>query len=247
MKWYNADLHIHSVLSPCGDLEMSPNSVMQMCLQKNLDIIAITDHNSMANCLAYKKVAFRYGITLLYGIEVQTSEEAHLIVLFDEWEQADGFNQELYASLLPLMNDPDYFGDQVVVNNEEEIVRFEEKALINSSVWSLDEMIDKINSYGGFYFPAHEDAATYSIIAQLGFLPEYIDFPAVGITAKCNLEKLFTNYPYLKKYTLLRNSDAHYLKDIASGYSRFFISEPTVKEIALACQNMGERKILIDN
>ena len=109
MRWYKADLHIHSVLSPCGSLEMSPRALMPIVKAAGLDIIAITDHNSVANCLAYQEVAKEFGITLLYGVEVQSAEEVHCIVLFDEWQQADDFAAELYKTLLPIANDPEYF------------------------------------------------------------------------------------------------------------------------------------------
>ncbi len=245
MKWYNADLHIHSVLSPCGDLDMSPQNVIHALKAKQIDIFAITDHNRMLNFKAYQSRANQEGITCILGIEVQTSEEIHLVALFDDHEKGFEFQTELYDSLIPINNDPDYFGDQVILNENEEILGFEERALINSSMWTLDECYEKVKEYEGFCFPAHEDASSYSIIAQLGFIPDYPDFKAIGITAKCNTEILFTKYPQLKKYTLIRSSDAHYPKDIASGISRFFIEAPTVEEIEKACMRTDGRKIEI--
>lgn len=244
MRWFNADLHIHSVLSPCGDLNMSPDIIINHLLEKHIDIFAITDHNRMLNYPAFLKKATENNLTCLLGIEVQTQEEIHLIALFDSFEKGKAFETELYDSLLPLKNDPDYFGDQVIIDEYNQILGFEEKALINSSIWSLDETVEKIIQYNGFCFPAHEDAPAYSIIAQLGFIPKYLDFPAIGISAKCNTENLFTNYPILKKYTLIRCSDAHYPQDIASGFTKFFLERPTVQEISLACRGLEGRKLL---
>ena len=43
---FKADLHIHTVLSPCGDLEMSPTAIVDRALSRGLDMIAISDHNT---------------------------------------------------------------------------------------------------------------------------------------------------------------------------------------------------------
>lgn len=243
MRWYKADLHIHSVLSPCGSLEMAPKALMQKVKEVGLDIIAITDHNSMSNCLAYQQVAKEFDITCVYGVEVQSAEEIHVIVLFDDWHKANGFASELYDSLLPIDNDPDYFGDQVVINSSEEIVRFEERALINSSMWSFDQVIDYVQNYDGFMFPAHVDAVSYSIIGQLGFVPSQKEIFALGLTAKCDVKSFLEQNEYLKDYCFIQNSDAHYLNQIGSAYTEFFLEAPTVSEIKKACLKQADRKI----
>ncbi len=240
-KWYKADLHIHSVLSPCGDLEMSPSVVINKLIERNVDMFAITDHNSMANYEAYNFHAQKAGIKCFPGIEIQTAEEVHLVALFDDYEKAKKLARQCYLSLMPIENDPDYFGDQVLIDEEENLVGFENRALINSSVWTLEETVEKIRSFDGFCFPAHEDALSFSITAQLGFIPEVLDFSAVGITAKCDKENLFTKFPYFLKYALIRNSDAHYPQDIASGTTEFFIKDRSVKEIELATKGLDGR------
>ncbi|MDN5353478.1 MAG: 3,5-nucleoside bisphosphate phosphatase [Candidatus Cloacimonadota bacterium] len=222
---------------------MSPSSVMQTAKNKGLDLIAITDHNSMANCGVYAKAARDYKLDFWYGVEVQTAEEIHVLALFDDPEPALEFDKELYNSLLPIENDPEFFGDQVVIDSKANIVRFEKRALINSSIWTFDEAIKKIQSVGGFAFPAHVDAQTYSVIAQLGFIPTNISLPAVGISAKAKPQMVRQNFPQLKNYNLIQNSDAHYLKDIGSGYTDFYLEKPTVAELKMACKNEKGRKI----
>lgn len=243
MKWYKADLHIHSVLSPCGSLEMSPDVVIKKAKEQQLDIIAITDHNSMANSEVYIKKAKKAGLTCFWGLEAQSSEEIHVIALFDDGTKALDFANLLYNSLLPIDNDPDYFGDQVIIDENDEIVKFEEKALINSSMFSYEELVNNIQNAGGFAFPAHVDAHTYSVIAQLGFVPDYPKVTALGLTAKCKIQDFVAKNEYIKKYALIKNSDAHYPNDIGKAYTEFFLKEPTVAEIALACQNIDERSI----
>ena len=242
LNWYRADLHIHSVLSPCGGLEMSAKNVMQRVKELGISIIAITDHNSMANCAVYKQAAEEMGITCFWGVEIQTSEEIHLIALFASEIEAQSFDKELYQSLLPIDNNPDFFGDQVVIDKDENIVCFETRALINSSMWSLDEVVEKLKGYDSFFYPAHIDAEAFSVLGQLGFLPTELKFDALGVTASCNLERFLTSNPTLKGYSLLKSSDAHYLKDLGSGYTDFYLEKPTLNEMRLACQNKCTRK-----
>ncbi len=245
MRWFKADLHVHSVLSPCAGLEMSPRAVMQAAQSQGIDIIAITDHNSCANSKVYAEAAKESGLAYIFGIEVQTAEEIHTVALFETAEQACSFSSKLYESLLPLDNDPEFFGDQVVIDAEENIKRFEKKALVNSSVWNLETTLDKISENGGFYFPAHVDVESYSLLGQLGFVPTAAKIDALGITAKCDVEAFLQANPDLKQYALIRNSDAHYLADIASGYSEFYLQEPTLTEIIMACRKQAGRKIKI--
>jgi len=243
LRLYKTDLHLHSVLSPCGDLEMSPKAVMKKASEMGIEIIAVTDHNSMANSCVYQRSAVQFGIHYIYGVEIQTAEEIHVIALFDNWEIARKFNKELFNSLLPIKNDPEYFGDQIVIDDEENIVRIINKALLNSSIWTFETVLKKIEAYGGFGFPAHVDAYTNSVISQLGFIPQNSKIIAVGITAHCDVEGLLKKYPYLKDYALIRNSDAHYLADIGSGTTDFYLEEPSLSEIILACKNEKKRKI----
>ncbi len=243
MKCYRADLHIHSVLSPCGSLKMSPKNIFENAKKNKINLLAITDHNSMKNCLSYKKVALKYKINFLFGVEIQTAEEIHLIALFDDNDNAMSFDNLLYESLLPVKNNPEFFGDQVIIDENENILGFEEKALINSSVWDLETTINNVLNYNGFCFPAHIDAPTFSIISQLGFIPDNLKIEALGITKKCNLKKLIDKFPYLKKYAFIKNSDAHYPNDVGSGYTEFYLNSPSIAELRMAVKNKNNRKI----
>ncbi len=231
MRSWKCDLHIHSVLSPCASLEMSPRAVIQRALEEKLDIIAITDHNTMSNSAVFHRAAADAGIVCLFGVEIQTMEEIHVVGLFDDEEKAMQFDRELYQALPPIPNDPEYFGDQVVIDIDENIVRCEEKALLNSVEWDMDTTLQMIDQYGGYGFPAHVNAATYSLISQLGFIPTNPLITALGITANCDEEAFLSNYPAARDYPRLRNSDAHYLRDIDSGFTILEMDAPTIAEI----------------
>jgi PHP family Zn ribbon phosphoesterase len=245
MRWYRADLHIHSVLSPCGGLEMSPRALVKRLKDCGINWFAITDHNSLANCPAYQKVALSEGLAFSWGVEIQSSEEIHILGYFDSPEAACEFDKELYNSLLPLDNDPDFFGDQVIIDENENILRVEQRALINSSQWDLNTVVEKVESFGGLAVPAHIDACVNSIISQLGFIPEQPVFQLLGITAGLHVDEWLGQRPNIRHKSMLRASDAHYLSDIGTGFSDIFVAAPTVSELVKAAGGIDGRSINI--
>ena len=243
MRSFRADLHIHSVLSPCGGLEMAPSAVVNKLKENGVEWFAITDHNSMANCPAYQAAAQRVGLHFSWGVEIQSMEEIHLLAYFEDSGKAQAFDRELYKSLLPLANDPDYFGDQVIIDENENILRVESRALINSSIWDLTTAVEQVLAYDGFVIPAHIDAGVNSIISQLGFLPPYPEFDVLGITARLDLTDYLGHNPGLSSKQFMRASDAHYLSDLGHAYSLIHVAEPSVTELILASHKVGGRYI----
>ena len=224
---------------------MSPNSIMQRLKQFGIQWLAITDHNSMANCPAYQKVAEKEGLFFTWGVEIQSVEEIHLLAYFDDSSSAEKFNAELYESLFPLDNDPDFFGDQVIIDENENILRVEPRALINSSEWNLNTVVEKVQAYNGLVVPAHIDSSVNSILSQLGFIPEVPQFQLFGISACLDVKSWVQDNPYFKDKVFLRASDAHYLNDIGKGYSIITVEKPAVQELFLAAKGCGRRKIEI--
>jgi PHP family Zn ribbon phosphoesterase len=224
---------------------MSPYALIERAKSLRIEWIAITDHNSLANCPAYAQVAQTAGIAFTYGVEIQTSEEIHLLAYFDDPAKAMEFDSELYAALLPIPNDAEFFGDQVVIDAQENIIRIEERALSNSALWSLEEAKDWVESYDGFCIPAHVDADVNSIISQLGFLPEQPYFPVLGITSKLIVADYVSKHPEMQNRNWLRASDAHYLTDLGCGCSLITVAAPTVTELRLAADRQNDRKILV--
>ncbi len=95
LKTYSSDLHIHSVLSPCGSLSISPRAIVKRALELGLDLIALTDHNSVGNCEVLASCVEKEGDRLeaFYGLEAQTREEVHVICLFDNVHQTKEFGR----------------------------------------------------------------------------------------------------------------------------------------------------------
>jgi hypothetical protein len=205
------DLHIHSCLSPCGSLESSPRRIASAAARKGVDIAGLSDHNTARNCPAFEAACRREGITPLYGIEVTTQEEAHVLAVFGELDAATELGEALYPLLADIPNRPDLFGDQPVVDDEEEIVEMLGKSLVGAVSLSIDALFQEVTNRGGLCIPAHIDRPMMSVYSQLGFLPD-LPFHAVEST---------TPSPPIPigDCTMICNSDAHYLDDIAQ---RFF-------------------------
>ncbi len=224
---------------------MSPLAVTQRLKELGIEWFAITDHNSMANCPAFEALAKKSGLAFTWGVEIQTIEEIHLLAYFDDSDKARAFDEELYRSLLPIDNDPDFFGDQVVVDENENIIRMETRALINSSSWELDMAVNMVQSFDGFAIPAHVDAEINSIISQLGFLPPSPEFPILGITAGLDLESFLGSNPGLAGKSFMRASDAHYLNDLRHETCIIRVLDASVSELIKAAQEL-EGRLIID-
>ena len=176
-----ADLHIHSCLSPCGDLAMAPRTIAARAAERGLDLIALTDHNTARNVPAFAAACREAGIAALYGTEVTTSEEVHALALFGDPETAVRFGDEVYETLPREERDPERFGDQVVVDEVESIVDTLTSYLIGASAFTLTGLGRRVHELGGLFVPAHIDRSAFSVWSQLGFLPPD-DYDAVEIT-----------------------------------------------------------------
>jgi PHP family Zn ribbon phosphoesterase len=233
----SCDLHIHSTLSPCGSLEMSPINIIAKAKEVGLHVISITDHNMVENCLYANEIGKKLGITVLFGMELQTLEEIHLLAFFDTYNLALAFQEKIYSLLPDIKNDADYFGDQVVVNEENEIIRFEDRLLLNSAQISITDATAWIKNHGGLCMPSHIDSPTFSIISQLGYIPDDLPFDALEVR---NKEKATELLPLImrKDMPFVSFSDAHYLVDIGKRRIELDLEEPNCTEISGALKKL---------
>ena len=95
MNRYYYDFHIHSCLSPCGDDDMTPANIVGTATLAGLNIVALTDHNTAKNCPAFFKFAKKCGIVAVAGMELTTSEDIHIICLFEKLDDAMSFDKEI--------------------------------------------------------------------------------------------------------------------------------------------------------
>ena len=208
MKMF-VDLHIHSCLSPCADMDMTPMNICAMAKLKGLDAIAITDHNSARNLNAAQHAANAHGLVLLPGLEVTTREEVHLLAYFHTLEQAITAG-EFFSSHLPKTpNVTRIFGEQAVMDERDERIGEEERMLIAATDVPLHRAVEEVKRLDGLAVPAHINRGANGLLMNLGFLPEGIDFPALEVSPQQPVDSHI-----LRGRVILRSSDAHCLGDI---------------------------------
>ena len=179
MKRYYYDLHVHSCLSPCGDSDHTPNNIAGMASLCGLNIVALCDHISVANCPAFFKAAARYGIVPIAGMELTTSEDIHAVCLFPTLESALSFGKEIDTFKIPFKNRPDIFGAQQILDGDDNIIGEEENLLINATLISIETLPDIVSRYNGICYPAHIDRESNGIISVLGTFPQNPHFNCV--------------------------------------------------------------------
>ena len=202
-----ADLHNHSCLSPCGSLELSPRSLLELGAARGLKVMALTDHNSCLNCPAFAKLSHQYGIIPIFGMEATTSEEIHVLCLFTSLEASMAYSDYAYSMLTPFLNNPEKTGDQVYVDEDDNILGEVDYYLINPLNISIDNIGKKVSEYSGIVIPAHIDRSAFSMTSQLGIVVDgpWSALECVRIPPVINDDWLDT-----REYPLITSSDAHY-------------------------------------
>lgn len=243
LEEFKGDLHVHTCLSPCGDFSMLPALIIMKAKERDLDIIGICDHNSTENVMAVKKVGTMEGVTVIGGIEITSQEEVHILALFDD--DADLLRiQNIVYEHLPGVNDEDAFGEQLIVDEKDEILGFNEKLLIGATTLFLEQVVDIIHQLGGIAIAAHVDRDAFSVIGQLGFIPEGLDVDGLEISPRNSVEDIRAKFPQVNDYPLVSFSDAHYLEDIGKRATSFLIEKPSIEELNKAFREVEGRKIL---
>jgi len=224
------DFHIHTALSPCGDEDMTPNNIVNMSILKGLNVIAITDHNTCRNALSCMQCAEGTDLLVLPGMEVETSEECHVVCIFETIEQAIKMEEEVSSHLPKIKNRTDIFGHQMIMDKEDNVIGEEENLLVTATSLSVSQVSHLASSLGGASFPAHIDKTSYSVISNLGFIDDSYGFKTVEIKNPERVKELYEKH-HLSRFKIIHNSDAHYLQDISE--CLYFLDTPhlTAKQI----------------
>jgi len=222
---------------------MTPVNIVNSAMKKGIKIIGICDHNSSENVVYALKYAKNKDILVIPGMEVTSKEEAHFVVLFNELDVLKKFQKEVYKSLSG-KNKDEIFGYQLIVNEKDIIVGKNDRLLIGSIDMEIERLVKKVHKLDGLIIPSHIDRESFSIISQLGYLPE-IDFDALEITERYSLDYLKEKFNFKRDYSLIMSSDAHYIEDIGKRHTEFFIEELSFDEIRFALYNRKDRKVRI--
>lgn len=243
MRPFLADLHVHTVLSPCADDLMLPRGIVAAALRRDLSLVGICDHNASENVAAVQAAAVQTGVSVLAGMEVTSREEVHVLALFPDLEVAAAWQGFVYGHLPLLPNNERAFGVQLVVDERDEIVSVDERLLLTATNLTLAEIAAEVDRRGGLAIPAHVDRPAFSIISQLGFVPPDLAVPALEVSARANPEEPRAIHPSLAGWRLVQSSDAHFLGQVGAARTLFWLEEPTFAESRLACRGEQGRRI----
>jgi len=243
MNIYKADLHTHTVLSPCGDLEMSPANIIQKAKAKGLDILGITDHNSTKNCKLVEKIAVKNDILVLKGAEVTTKEEVHCLAFFENDDELIDFQNYLDKHIIKIKNDVKSFGYQLVVDELDQITEEIDWLLISALDQGINQIEKKVHELNGLFIPAHIDRARYSILSQLGFISNDLKIDALELSKFITKDEFICKNKYLANYPFIQSSDAHFIENIGDVFSTFQMNEKSFTEIKLALKSEQGRKL----
>jgi 3',5'-nucleoside bisphosphate phosphatase len=233
MNKYRAELHVHTVLSPCAEVEMIPPLIIQSALDREINLLAITDHNSTANIPAMMDAAVNSGISILPGMELQTREEVHLLCIFDKPRKVFEL-QQLIDPLLPsINNDPEHFGEQFVVDATGDFLSTESRLLLASANIGLDDAVLEVHKLGGLAIPAHVDRKAYGLINMLGFFPPEALFDAVEISRFTSAEKMGLLHSEINRFPVIQSGDVHRLSEFL-GCCSFEMESPSISEMIKA-------------
>lgn len=244
MKEFRVDLHLHTCLSPCGSLEMSPQQIVETALERGLDAVAVTDHNSTLQCPEIRALGKEHGLVVFAGAEVTTREEAHCVALFADDRTCAAFQKYLEEHLPPVPNDPERFGDQVWVTNQGEIVGEAPYLLISALDRSVEQIAEVVHRLGGLFIAAHVERPSFSLISQLGFIDPSLPLDAIEFNDAVRFEKLMVAHAYLKQYTAYSASDAHYPGQIGTKYSLLKADALDFQHLAMAFRKKNGHMIV---
>ena len=242
-KNIKADLHIHTCLSPCGDMNMTPAMIVNKAKSKGLDVIGICDHNSSENVIAVKKAGDKNNLKVLGGMEVTSKEEVHILALFDDDKDLSKLQKIVYENLKG-ENNEELFGYQLIVSEQDKIIDLNKKLLIGATDLTVEQIVELIHSLNGLAIASHVDRERFSLIGQLGFVPEGLDLDGLELSPRYKSEKKKLEFSMSQDFPLVTFSDAHYINDIGKTSTTFLIDDVTVSEFKKALRNEDGRSIL---
>ena len=238
MRKVRADLHVHTCLSPCADTQMQATAIVKQAKEVGLDMIGICDHNSAENVAAVAKAGLREGLAVIAGMEITSSEEVHILGLFSAEQDVMNLQDMVYENLAG-QNDEQVFGPQTVIDEWDNAIGTNDRLLIGATTLTVEQIVEAIHRWAGLAIASHVDRERFSLIGQLGFIPEGLPLDAVEVSMPTSIGQEYG-------YPVVTSSDAHFLEDIGRSSTCFVIEDVSVDEISKALRNEMGRKVILN-
>jgi len=245
MNEWTIDLHMHTALSPCAQDTMLPGPVIERCLGFGLDVVAVTDHNAVENVRPFYEEGKEKGLIVVPGMELETQEGIHLVCLFDTVEALEAWDETIKPLKSQQKNDIRYFGNQWVVNRAGEMVREEERMLLDSTNISVDDAVPAVHRFGGLCLAAHADRQSYSVTSVLGVIPDYLGFDGIELTRHLPRDEALLREIGRQGYRYVTACDAHDLEQIGEIHCAAYLDHWSLAELALAMKGRDGREIIV--
>ena len=232
------DLHMHSCLSPCGGEDNTPANLAGMCALAGIDVVALTDHNTIGNCAAFCRAAERYGLLALPGMELTTSEEVHVVCLFPDLAAAAEFGALVRKRLPSVKNRASIYGTQILMDEKDNVLGEDDAFLAGAADLGIYETAALARSFGGVAYPAHIDRSTFALLNTLGLWDPDMGFTLAEVSKNCP-PGLFDR-PDLRGVPHIDASDAHYLDQVLDAHQYMTVPERS-PEAVIAWLRAGGR------
>lgn len=222
---------------------MKPQAVVDRAMTVGLDMIAICDHNSAENLTAFIEAGRKKGLAVLPGMEVASREEIHLLALFNRPEDCLALQGWVYQHL-PGKNEEDIFGPQILINEKSETIGHSDKMLIGATLLSFEQIVSFVGTLQGVAIASHIDRQAFSLLGQLGFIPEGVQLDGLEISSRTSPEEARSRFRSYQDFAFVRFSDAHSLEEIGKASTQFLLEERTSAEIKMALHSQEGRRIV---
>ncbi|MBN2206414.1 MAG: PHP domain-containing protein [Candidatus Aminicenantes bacterium] len=243
LRRIRADLHIHSCLSPCGDLSIYPRRIVERASAAGIGVVGVCDHNTAGNAAAVINAARGSGLTVLPGMEIASEEEVHVLGLFPSLAALRPLEEEIARDLPRLSAKEAARQDQVLVGEDDEVLGFHPLHLLGATRRTLSEIVELIHRRGGLAIAAHIDREAFSIVSQLGFIPPGLAIDALEVSPLTTIARARETIRPPARFPLVRFSDAHRPEEIGRATTDFLLAAPTFEEIRMALKAERGRRV----
>ena len=242
----SADLHIHSALSSCAEGGMTPDKILKKVIGLGIDVFAITDHNSGFNCAAFHAAAKERNILFIPGIELQSSEEIHLLGYFPDTQALERFCTSIVTPRIMkgMKNDPSRFGNQTKISILGNIIGEEEDMLSMPLSISIEDLVDQVHEFDGIAVAAHLDRG-FSVISQLGYIPPQLGLDAVEVRDPNEIERIRSEFLGENDLNIISSSDSHYIDMMRAPSMKLWLKNSDVISCLNCIRGDGPGRITI--